>query len=93
MFLHWHGSQASHFLNNVEGFFAPAGAKKPSTLLNERAENSHTVTCAKAEFNRPHPLDTPQSKHYSMEALRTMFQVLQIVSYARFNKHATRPFD
>ena len=27
---------------------------------------------------KPHPLDTPQGKHYSMEALRTMFQVPKI---------------
>src|SRR5437899_2705950 len=39
----WPGSQASLFLESVEGFCAPAGAQKPSTLSNERAAGAQKI--------------------------------------------------
>src|SRR6266487_1205756 len=42
-FFIWPGSLASLFLDSVEGFCAPAGAQKPSTLSHERAAGARKI--------------------------------------------------
>src|SRR5439155_20030339 len=60
-------------------FVRPRAHKNPPpyqmSAPQARRKQSHTDLCEALSLRDHHPLDTPQGKHYSMEALRTMFQI------------------